>query len=436
MESSKRSNKNILILSNSHPYKAAGIVALDLYKGLKKNEQNNVKLLVNVYDKYSDKNIISIQTSVQSKIKWIFRKFRNVLNRLEIYKSKLKKTNRDYSIQDYYQTKTYWSTDKILKKAGFKPDIVIVLFMQSFLSFKNVYEINQITKAPVFLYLMDMAPFTGGCHYAWNCENYMNKCGKCPAYKTNNEIDQSTKNWEYKKQYIEKTNITAIAGSEWLYIQLKKSSLFKNKAKQKILLSIDSELFKPNEKNKAREYFNLPVDKKVIFFGAVSYGSKRKGYVELINALKVLKENSDENLIQNIHLVIAGKGNSKLTDDFPFTCSFIGYLTHEKLAKAFQAADVFVSPSIEDSGPMMINQSIMSGTPVVAFEIGVAIDLVITKKTGYRAILRDSADFANGVRYILNLDIIEYNEISTNCRNLGLKSCNSTTQINKFIDIL
>ena len=56
--------------------------------------------------------------------------------------------------------------------------------------------------------------------------------------------------------------------------------------------------------------------------------------------------------------------------------------------------------SIEDSGPMMINESIMCGTPVVCFDMGVARDLVHTGRTGYRAALRDSSDLAFGIREV------------------------------------
>jgi glycosyltransferase involved in cell wall biosynthesis len=94
---------------------------------------------------------------------------------------------------------------------------------------------------------------------------------------------------------------------------------------------------------------------------------------------------------------------------------------NEQLAAAYQAADIFVCPSIEDAGPMMINQSIMTGTPVVSFEMGVALDLVITGETGFRAKLKDSADFARGLNDILQLDDKAYRKMCSTCRELGLR---------------
>jgi len=121
-------------------------------------------------------------------------------------------------------SKTLYSTKKILKRAGFKPDIVIVLFMTEFISFKNLYELNKLTKAPILLYMKDMAAMTGGCHYAWECINYTNEFGGCPALYSNNKNDQNHSNYLSKKLFITKTNIIPIACSEWQFMQLNVSS--------------------------------------------------------------------------------------------------------------------------------------------------------------------------------------------------------------------
>lgn len=57
-----------------------------------------------------------------------------------------------------------------------------------------------------------------------------------------------------------------------------------------------------------------------------------------------------------------------------------GFLSENELFEVYCAADVFMSTTIADSGPMMVNYSIACGTPVVSFPIGVAQDLVMHKK--------------------------------------------------------
>lgn len=434
MESGGNKNMKILILTTPNPYKNAGSVALDLYKGLNSIRENEVKLLVMAWGKYPEKDIIPFESCFTHRKKWAFRKYKKILMRLKFIKPQMKMTNRDYSVQDYDQTITYYSTKSILQKINFKPDAIITQFMQNFLSYKNLKELNEITKAPVFLYMMDMAPMTGGCHYAWDCKAYKKKCGKCPALYSNYENDQSRKNWEFKNAHITETEITVIAGTKWQYQQLNQGSLFRNKPKTKILLAIDGNVFNPGNPLQARNKLNLPINKKIVFFGAVGINNRRKGFLELIEALKILKENTKDTI--DIHLVIAGRSNITMGNNLLFDYTFLDHLDYNNLVLAFQAAEIFLCPSIEDSGPMMINQSIMCGTPVVAFEMGAAIDLVITGKTGYRAKLKDTSDLANGLQIILDLNEKEYTRMSENCRELGLELCHPKKQTEEFMKII
>lgn len=426
---------NILILSNSHPFKTAGIVAKDLLDAFRKEENVNIKLIVGIYDIYKDKDIISIKSFTSHFIALCKKKMRSLLRIIGLKPRKKNRSNSDYSIQDYDQTCTFYDTDKILWKAGIKPDVIIVLFMQHFLSFRNLYELNKFTSAPILLYMPDMAAMTGGCHYAWDCKGYIKSCGNCPAMCSDNENDQSRRNWEYKHEYVEKTTIFPIAGTEWQYRQLLQSSLYSNKPKSKVLLPINDLIFSPGGIGTARTKLKLPPLKKIIFFGSNSVNIKRKGFTKLLEALVYLETIISIELKNNIHLVIAGGGKLNLKKEFPFSHSRIGHLSHNDLANAFRAADVFVSPSIEDSGPMMVNQSIMCGTPVVSFETGVALDLVHTGITGYRA-KTDIEDFAKGIHFILKMNQSEYEIMRNECRALGLRLSNSQIHVDSLLKII
>ncbi|MBN2396281.1 MAG: glycosyltransferase [Candidatus Atribacteria bacterium] len=406
---------------------------MDLYKGLSSFAEIDAKVVVKPWARYPDKNIIPYESCFAHFRKRLFNKLQNRLLILGVLTRKSPKTDSNYSVQDYDQTVTYSSTKKILNKTRFKPDAIIVTFMQNFLSFKNIYELNEITNAPVYIYMMDMAPMTGGCHYAWDCKGYLNSCGNCPAMYSVKANDQSRMNWLFKKERILKTNITAVAATEYQYRQLQQGSMFKEKSRYKILLGIDNEIYRPGNKKQARQYFHLPVNRKIIFFGAMSVNSGRKGYIELIKSLEILK--NEMTGWQDVYLAIAGRVSEELRGNMPFDHSFLGYLAHTELALAFQAADLFLSPSVEDSGPMMINQAIMCGTPVVAFEMGVALDLVITGKTGYRAKLKDCRDLATGINYVVNLGDSEYLAMTRNCAELGQKQLLPGNQAKSLIHI-
>lgn len=426
----------ILILSTPNPYKTAGIAAKDLLESLNTSENITARLVVKNWGNYKDDSIIAFESFTNYSIRWIVRKTNNVLRRVGlrgINSTPLQRCNPDYRVQDYFQTKTYFTTAQILNKADFTPDIIIVLFMQNFLSFENLFELNRITKAPIFLYMMDMAQMTGLCHYAVECVGYTKKCGCCPALYSNDQNDQTRLNFWFKKKNIDRTNIFPIAASEWQFRQLDKSSLFKNKKKFKVLLSINDQQYCPTDKFLVRKQLCLPSEKKIIFFRAVSFSERRKGPHELLETLNILHKSMPDPL--QIHLAIVGVSNSSINNLFPFSYTLLGYLDHNNLHKAFQAADVFISPSIEDSGPMMVNQSIMCGTPVVAFEMGVALDLVSNGVTGYRAKLKDNNELAEGLKLILELKEQEYKIMSLKCREIGLSLCHRNKKVKEMINI-
>lgn len=431
----------ILILYASHPFKAAGIIAYDLLQGLSSIEGNDVKLLVSTWVKNKDSRIMPIETTIEAYFNAIIRRIKRIKKKalkafIKGYKTKEEKLrggiNSDYRFE-YDMSKTFYSTGKILKRVGFKPDIILVLSMPEFISFQNLQEIQIFTGSKLFLFLIDMAQLTGGCHYAWDCVGYTKECGSCPALYSNNQNDQTRVNYMFKKMYIEATNIIPIAATEWQFVQLSKSSLFKDTRRFKVLLSVNENQYCPSDKIKARQDLGLPYDKKIIFFGAVSVDEKRKGISELIEALNILVQKVKDPSM--IHLAIAGNNSANLKDILPFSYTLLGYLDHNNLPKAFQAADVFVSPSIEDSGPMMVNQSIMCGTPVASFEMGVALDLVHTGETGYRAKLQDSNDMANGIKYILELEDREYKKMSSKCRETGLSLCSLKKKVRELMEI-
>lgn len=418
---------NILILSSPNPLKTSGIVAFNLLEGLTQNG-HNVKLAVKTWDKYNDDRIIPLDTPYQGLID---KSRRRILRMIRTLSKSKRRIDENYSIQDYDQRRSFLKNRKLNKLSRLKPDIIIAVFMQNMVSFKDLYKLQVQTKANVILYIMDMAPFTGACHYAWDCRNYQKNCGNCPALYSNNENDQTRKNWEFKKKYIDKTKLTVIAASEGQFQQLLKSSLFQLKDKHKVLLGLDENIFNVSDKISARKLMKLPQDKTIIFFGAVNINSKRKGYFELIEILNHLYNIIEDS--SKIYIAIAGGFNNALHNMLPFEHTFLGYLDYWKLAYTFQASDVFLSPSIEDSGPMMVNQSIMCGTPVVSFDIGVAIDLVKSRKTGYLSQRGDTIGFAKGIKEIINLDSYDYSIMSENCLNLGLEKCSLQKQANEIL---
>lgn len=328
------------------------------------------------------------------------------------------------------------TTKKIKHELDDPPDIIIAYWTKYAFNQKIIYEISKDYDAPVLMFLYDMAHLTGGCHYSFGCENYQKLCKGCPVLYPIFGSKFSHVTWRFKNRYIEKiNNVALVSMSNYLSAQAKNSSLYNGKKIYELLGIVDEEIFCPKNKELIRKDFGLDVNKKVILFGAVTLSEPRKGLDYLVNALKILKKRIEGTaLSEKVHLLIAGNQVNEI--DLPFSHTYLGYLNNQEvLAKAFQSADVFICPSVEDSGPMMINLSIVTGTPVVSFEMGVAANLVHNGYTGYRAKGFASEDLANGIYEILNLDSEDWDEMSKNCRQLGLKLCSKSEQYKTLMDI-
>lgn len=426
---------NILLINYNNPFQESGIVVLDLFNEFKR-KGHNVKVLVNTYNAYYPEGIISMETFFTSLKRRLLDK---VQYHLKIDRNFLTKTDPKYCIFGLSEQKIFYKTSKLLDKANFIPQVTIILFAKDFINTKNIYELYHKTNSPVLWVMFDMAPLTGGCHYAWDCEGYKKSCGNCPGLFSANPFDITYKNLNFKKNFIDRTNIQIIAGSEWQYRQAKESFLFRDKIIHKILISVDPTIFKPVDKLEIRRKMGIPTDKKVIFFGALGLNSARKGMKYLLESLTKFKEmiKEDSEFRQQIFLLTAGNGFDKIRDYLPFEYKSMGLLDNTYgIASCYQAADIFICPSIEDSGPTMINQSLMCGTPVVSFEMGVASDLVKTGETGYLARIKDSKDLVQGVFNTLMLNRANFDKLSENCRNLALKLCSPEVQINKFENII
>src|SRR5205823_4760820 len=149
---------------------------------------------------------------------------------------------------------------------------------------------------------------------------------------------------------------------------------------------IDPAIFRPVSKAAVREVLGLPQNARLIFFGSQSHLEKRKGISYLIDALGKLHADLGGPGNPPVMALIAGKSDPAQTAKIPFKSIEVGYLPDDRLlAMGYQAADVFVCPSVDDAGPLMIPESLMCGTPVVAFEVcGGAPDFLINGQNGWR----------------------------------------------------
>jgi glycosyltransferase involved in cell wall biosynthesis len=333
----------------------------------------------------------------------------------------------------------YFPVKRLIDTFPFKPDAIVFHWTSNFITSGMMAQIGRKTGSPLYWYMMDMAPMTGGCDYAFECLGYTLQCGTCPQIRRgSHKLDISYRQWQKKFNDIVGIDITAVVGSTWARRQAMDSSIFAKQPIKKILLGIDPHIFRPISQAVARAKLHLPDNKKIIFFGAHSINEERKGMAYLISAIAHLYTMFDANPSwrSNILVVTAGSVTDFDQVAIPFEHRHLGLLKgNDMLAAAYQSADVFVSASIEDSGPMMINESILCGTPVVAFDMGVAYDFLEEGKVGYLARLKDASDMASGLHMVLTLEDVSVRRMREECRELGLRLCHPDVQVGSFMEL-
>lgn len=285
-------------------------------------------------------------------------------------------------------------------------DIIYLHWFDGLLDVRSIRRLYEQWRAPLLWVIHDLEAFTGGCHYSFGCDGFTKQCGACPRLGSRAPDDLSHQIWQRKRDHLARLPICFIAPTSWCVARLRESSLFGRARVEHIHLPMDTSIFRPLAKELAREVLQLPPDQKIVFFGATYLEDRRKGLAQLLVALEHLAALLAQSGVvkpEQLLLLVAGLQGERLMARLPFAGRYLGHVNDELLmALAYQAADIFVCPSIEDAGPMMIPEAMLCGTPVVAFAQGGAPDLIETMKTGYLARLGDAGDLARGLHALLN----------------------------------
>jgi glycosyltransferase involved in cell wall biosynthesis len=270
--------------------------------------------------------------------------------------------------------------------------------LNGFLNLNNIEQLIRLQK-PVVFFLHDMWAITGGCHHSFSCEKYMTACGRCPILPGNRENDLSAREFRKKiKLYSKYSNIYFVSPSTWMYDCAKKSALTRDKPIFHIPNILDDKVFKPVSKAVARQLLNIDAEETVIAFGAMALDSPYKGMRYLLEALQHLHQQG----LQNISVLVFGGGNKPSEQGIPFKTRSLGYLSDEySMSLVYNAADVFVVPSLAESFGYVILEALSCGTPVVGFDVGGIPDLIKHKENGYLARYKDAGDLAYGIRFCI-----------------------------------
>lgn len=424
----------ILLISSVDPSIGPAVVAEDFYNRLKKNGYD-----VDFMTPYPVKERSEYLYVYKNKYRYwftptfLYRKLTEN-NRIVRY---FKKQEKGYYFFYTNETCPPMSVNDILRKIKKKYDVVIVSFWQGMLSFKTINAIHNKLNCLMYFACVDYSVMSGGCHFTRDCDKFKTGCGNCPGIMSKKINDFTRFNVKYRKKVYEKVK-PIVTGNTYMHKYYDESYLlgsYDRKIKTYISLNLDK--YKEGDRCVIRDKYNISNDKNfVMLFGAQNLNDPRKGFKYLFEAFKKFKQSLTYTEQTKILIITIGRNIEMIKDKLPFDYLHFGYVNSQELPNIYSVADVFLSPSIDDAGPSMVNQSLACGTPVVAFEMGTALDCIKDKNTGYCANLRDSVDFANGIEKIFRMSNSEYNSMRIDCRKVAEELFSEESSIRRFNEVI
>lgn len=371
-----------------------------------------------------DKDVIQYKISntlasrVVRKINWY---------RLNKYYAEGKKNSA--TIYDHFSgPKTIYNNKNLINQLP-DFDIINLHWISHFIDYNTLFDILN-EKTPIFWTLHDMNVFTGGCHYTNGCIKYKEKCGKCPQLGKIKENDLSKKIWSNKKKIFDQISsdqIHFVANSNWLKQEAQNSMVLRKFNISYIHFGLNHNIFCVRNKQAIRKSLNIPSESKVILFVSQSLSNRRKGFNQLIKAINELKS------INN--LILISIGNGKATEIKKIPVLNFGSIENDMiLSLIFNAADIFVIPSLQEAFGQTALEAMACGTPVVGFDTGGIPDMVKPYETGLLAKVGDSYDLAEKIQWMLD-NRVKREEMGKNCRTMVENEFRLDIQASRYLEL-
>ncbi len=405
---------NVLIISTHDQQGGAAIAAYRLLEALNKN---GIAASMLTIDKKSDNiNVFEVGNNLLNRGRFVAERvtifIRNGFSKKNLFDISI--ANTDVSITNHPAFK--------------KADVVHLHWInQGMLSVREIGKI--VTSGKKIVWTMhDMWPFTGICHHARECTHFETGCGLCPYLNNPSKHDISYSTFLRKQAAYSLGNIHFVACSNWLKELAVKSKLTNDHKVSTIANPIDTEVYTPKDKVAVRKLMNLPLDKKIILFAAAKVSDKRKGIDYLIEASNIIAQQKDNNYM----FLIAGENSEEITEKLNLPAVTVGYVASADMPDLYNAADLFVTPSLQENLPNTIMESMACGTPCVGFNIGGIPEMIDHRQNGYVATYKDVQDLAHGLMWVLK-ETAE--PLSENARNNAITHYSEATIAKKYIDI-
>jgi glycosyltransferase involved in cell wall biosynthesis len=300
--------------------------------------------------------------------------------------------------------------------------LIICTFLSGMLSPSALLALrSRYGNPPVVFYGVDMNFYTAGCHYARDCTGYLRDCSDCPAVPGFARAMVRRAFLAKQNGYRNLGGYVIVASSHEHHEQIARSTLFGQSDIRRMLMAVDHERFGGYEERRSalRGDYGFSGTRVLLLR---SSSEPRKGCDMFLNAVRWLLANRPRVLdcvtIVAIgdHYVAEGLQGCKVRLHSP---GYIG--SDEELARLYAIADVFLNTSLADGGPVMLAQALMSGTPVITTDVGLARDLVCPPLNGRILVGATPADLATAVAELVGAPDSELQGMRQEARRLALE---------------
>ena len=273
---------------------------------------------------------------------------------------------------------------------------------QGMLSLKGIRKILDSGK-PVVWTMHDVWPATAICHYTRGCEAFKTGCHHCRLLPHGgSENDLSAHVWRRKQRIYGQRSIQFVTCSRWLAEQAKQSELLTGHTVTDIPNPIDTSVFRKKNREQARRQLSLPADKRIILFVSQRVTDERKGVAYLVDALGMLVD-SHPVLREQAAVAVLGGHAEDICNRLPLAAYPLRYISdEEQIVDVYNAADVFVLPSLEDNLPNTIMEAMACGVPCIGFDVGGIPEMIDHRVNGFVARFKDVESLASGIRWVLD----------------------------------
>lgn len=270
---------------------------------------------------------------------------------------------------------------------------------QGMISLKNIQQILDSGK-PVVWTMHDMWECTAICHHAYTCDKFKTECMHCPFLRFPGEHDLANRIFHKKRKLLANKTIHVITVSRWLERLAKESALLKHCPIDTIPNTLSLSDFQMMDKAECRKQLGLPLDKRIIIFGAARVDDPIKGFPMILDALSYLKTHNQE-FAKDLHLVTFGIFK-QAKPHIPIEHTDIGWVKdNATLSMLYSASDALISASLYETFGQTLIEAQACGCLPISFGNSGQTDIIRHKENGYLAEYLSPASLSEGIIWTL-----------------------------------